>query len=64
MFSNIFSENCAVWEKMSKNMVNTEGPQATWRMRVACRVVRLHARKHTPVPMHLHHTHAHTQAYR
>jgi hypothetical protein len=33
-----FSRNCTVCEIMSKNMVETKGPQITsiWRMRVAC----------------------------
>jgi hypothetical protein len=36
MFSIFFSENRAVYEIMSKNMVEPERPQTVWRMRVAC----------------------------
>ena len=37
LFNNFFSENRAVYEIMSKNVVEPERPQmATWRMRVAC----------------------------
>ena len=36
MFSNLFSENRAGYEIMSKNMVEPERRQTVWRMRVAC----------------------------
>jgi hypothetical protein len=35
MFSNFFSENHAVYEKMSKSMVEPEGRQTIWRMSIA-----------------------------
>jgi hypothetical protein len=37
MLNNFFSENRTVYEIMSQNIVDTEGPQITiWRIRVAC----------------------------
>jgi hypothetical protein len=36
MFSKAFSENRAVYEIMSKNLVEPERPQTIWLMRVAC----------------------------
>jgi hypothetical protein len=46
-----FSENRAVYEIMSKQLVEPERPKmAIWR-RVVC-WIRLHARKHTPAPVH------------
>jgi hypothetical protein len=36
VFSNIFSENCAVYERMWKNMVGPQRPQMLRRMRCAC----------------------------
>jgi hypothetical protein len=37
MFSNFFSEIGAVYDTMSKNMVELEAEMTIWRMRVACR---------------------------
>jgi hypothetical protein len=50
MFGNFLSENCAVYEKMSKNMVEPERPQmAIWR-RVACLISKAtRARSHTEI---------------
>jgi hypothetical protein len=35
VFSNFFSENLAVYETMSKNLVQPERPQRVWRLRFA-----------------------------
>jgi hypothetical protein len=65
MFDNIFSENRAVYEIMSKNVVEPERPQMkTWR-HVACWIIKAtraeaHARtRATPPPRAR--THTHTQ---
>jgi hypothetical protein len=47
LFSYFFSENRAVYELMSKNMLKPEGPQTMWRLRVACWI-----RKATRTPAH------------
>ena len=72
MFRN-FSRKCAVYEMMSKNMVEPDRQQTIWRMRVACWIskdtrVQAHARAHAPThtPAHVNarartHTHTHTQ---
>ena len=53
-----FRENLAVYEIMLKNVVEPEMPQmAIWR-RLHAGLVRLHACKHTPAPVHLY---PHTQ---
>jgi hypothetical protein len=35
MFNNIFFENRAIYEIMWKNIVQTDRPQITWRMRIS-----------------------------
>ena len=59
----LFSENRAVYNKMSENMMELEMPQAIWRMRVACWIskatrTKAHARARVPTP-----THASTRTY-
>ena len=73
MFNNFFSKNRTVYEIMSKNIVETEGPQMTSQYGIyALRagLARLHARTHMrtrPVThMHMHartRKHAHTVQY-
>ena len=66
MFSNFFfSENHAVYEIMSKNVVEPEATNdvTIWRIRVACWISRstsIHARAHAHAPIL---THAHTTTY-
>jgi hypothetical protein len=63
MFSNFYSENRVVYEKMSKNVIKSETPHSTWRMRVACSIskaTRAQAHAHAPAPTHAR-THAHTE---
>ena len=59
MFCKFLPENRAIYEKISKNMMEPERPQTIWSMRFAWRI---HARKHTSAPMHPH-THTHTDQY-
>ena len=66
-FNYFFSENFAVYEIMSKNMVEPERSQnAIWR-RVACWIsnvtfTQVHARARAPIPSPIH-THTHTHKY-
>ena len=73
MFSNFFSENRAVYEMTSKNLVASEWPQTIWRMRVAC-WIRKDTRAGACAPAHAHphesthpralaRTHTHTEVY-
>ena len=49
MFSDFFSENCAVYEIMPKNVVEPERTQTIWRMRVEYLISKQpHARTHPP----------------
>ena len=60
MFSNFFSEDRAIYEKTSKNMVEPEGLQvAIWRMLVACWIVKatreqVQASARAPTPTRTH----------
>ena len=70
MFSDFFSENRAVCELMSENVVETGRLQmATWR-RVACWIskatrAQAHVSVRSPTPTHPHpHTHAHTHTHK
>jgi hypothetical protein len=65
MFDNVFPKIVIFFEKISKNMEESERPLISMWWWVACWVIRLHVRKHTPAPMQLHqpppHTHTHTR---
>jgi hypothetical protein len=69
MFNNLFSENRAVYEVMSKNTVGTEGPQMMSQYganALHAGLARLHARMRMHTPMqpgtHMHaRTRMHTQ---
>ena len=55
MFNNLFSENRTVYEKISKNMAETEGPQMTSQYgsyELNAGLARLHARAHAPEHAH------------
>ena len=62
MSKRFFFENRAVYEIMSKNLVEPKGPQMTIQRRVACwisRATRVEAHA-APAPVHRHpHTNAH-----
>jgi hypothetical protein len=68
MFNNLFPENRTVYEIMSKNVVETEGPRMTsqygaYALRAG--LARLHAsmRMHTPARLGIHmHARTHAQA--
>ena len=72
MYNNFFPKNRAVYETISKNMVEPERPETIWRMRVACWInkatrAQAHTRTRAPTPTHAHtysraraHTHTHT----
>jgi hypothetical protein len=65
MFSTSFSENRTVYEMMSKNMVETEGPQMTSQhgaYALHAGLARLHAQAHAPGCQHAS-THAQTNMY-
>ena len=70
MFSYIISENRTVYEIMSKNIGDTEGPQMVtiWRIRVACwisKAIWTYTYAHTRSGIHMYAStrkHAHTQA--
>jgi hypothetical protein len=54
-----FSENYAVYETLSKNIVEPEGPQETIWRRVACWIseaicTKAHGRVHALTPTHMH----------
>jgi hypothetical protein len=53
MFNNFFSENRAVYEMTSKNLVASEWPQTIWRMRVACWILK-DTRAGACAPAHAH----------
>ena len=57
-YSANFSENCAVYEIISKSLVGPERLQMTVYGALHAGLVRLHARKHTPAPVN---PHIHTQ---
>ena len=66
----LFSEYRAVYEIMSKNMVEPERTQTIRRLRVAYWISKLTRRKHTPALVHLYplihpptHTHTHTHTH-
>ena len=62
MFSNFFPANRAVYETMSKKYGGArEAAGGSMAERYKRRLVRLHARKHTPAPVHPP-THARTHA--
>jgi hypothetical protein len=68
MFSNFSSENRAVYEIMSKNMVVSEMLHWQYGGALHAGLVRLHACKRTPAPMHTHkyscpRTHPRAQTY-
>jgi hypothetical protein len=52
IFNNFFSENRAVYEIMSKNMVKPERLQWQYGRALHAGLLRLHVRKHTPAPTH------------
>ena len=61
-----FLENYSVYEIMPKNVVEPEGPQTIWRMRVACWIskdIRLQRNSRVRVPTHTH-AFTHPRAYR
>jgi hypothetical protein len=65
MFSDFFSENRAVYEIKSKNVVEPERMQTTWYLRVTyciSKPTRAQAHARLCVPTHTH-THTHTQKY-
>jgi len=48
MFNDIFSESCAVYEIIWKNMIEPDRPQITiWRMRFACWITKAKIHRHT-----------------
>ena len=56
-------ENLALYEKISKHLVEPERPQIIWHMRVSCWIlkatrVQAHSRSSSPTPTH---THTHTK---
>ena len=66
MFSNFFPENRAVYEIMSKNMVDSDMPQiAVWR-RVVCwisKATRAQSHANSRAPTSTPHTHERTRAH-
>jgi hypothetical protein len=63
MFNNFFSENSTVYEIMSKNVVETKGPQKTWQYgtyALCAGLARLHACMHMHAPTR---NHVHTDQY-
>ena len=52
MFSKLFSENRAVYEKMSTTMVEPERPQAIWRLDVCWISKATRAQAHARAPTH------------
>ena len=67
IFSDFYPENRAVYEKMSKNLVEPERTQTIWRMRIACWVrkatrAQAHAIARALTPTHTR-THASTRPH-
>ena len=64
----LFSENRSVYEIMSKNVVDPEGTQTIWRVRLAYSIskpirAQAHARACAPTPIQQTHPHTHTHKY-
>ena len=59
MFGNFFSENCVLFEIMSKNMVEPERPQRVWRLRVTYWISKATCPQVHVAPVH---PHLHTRA--